>query len=303
MNELNFSTLWVSGPISGYEAVSFRSFSSAGLRHVTYSYEPEHLSTLDIEVRDAEEIIPRTEPVFSLAKLGHFALFSDIFRYRLLAQKTTVWVDTDVVVLNPDFFPGGEYVFGFEDPLKVNSAVLTAPMHSGLVNELSSKAMAVYQNEEPKWGLAGPELLTDLISRHNLWDCVSPTRVFYSVLYNEVWKLFSPEKTEEIFARVSESFSLHLWNEVLRGPNGEQKRILPPRESFLDFLVEKFGASEFFDGSASANFFDTTAMRKAQNSMRFRLRMIVYSFLGTVHWWPLRSLRPLVYSLRKWTRI
>jgi hypothetical protein len=66
-----------------------------------------------------------------------YAPFADLFRYNLLLDQGSWWIDTDVILLGDDF-PEKEIVFAEEAPNNVNIAVLKFPLgHPLLVSLLS----------------------------------------------------------------------------------------------------------------------------------------------------------------------
>lgn len=62
---------------------------------------------------------------------GSLAVFADWFRYRLLAERGGLWVDTDVVCLRP-FDHAGPEIFGWQDQSMINNAVLGLPPNHAL---------------------------------------------------------------------------------------------------------------------------------------------------------------------------
>ena len=98
------------------------------VRHL-YVYGPVSNIPPGVELRDAEKILPAAS-VFTYshegAGRGSYAGFSNWFRYELLYRNGNIWIDLDVVCLQPFDFPD-PLVFGWEQRGKVGSAVLKFP--------------------------------------------------------------------------------------------------------------------------------------------------------------------------------
>ena len=71
---------------------------------------------------------------------GSFALFSDLFRYQLLAATDFIWVDLDVFLLRPlrcrQTGGGGYYIIGAPLGNEVDNGILRLPRHSETLRNL-----------------------------------------------------------------------------------------------------------------------------------------------------------------------
>lgn len=93
--------LWVGDKLSNIEALALRSFVATGYDTRLYTYTPGIAAPSGVTVMDAGEIVP-ADQVFTSPGIGAkptYANFSDVFRYRLLAQKGGWWFDADMVAL------------------------------------------------------------------------------------------------------------------------------------------------------------------------------------------------------------
>lgn len=283
MNELSFATLWVGNSLGPYEQLCLSSFVHHGYSISVYSYD-DTLSLPDgVHLKDANLVVPREQVFDNPAKPGSFALFSNIFRYRLFRGSSEIWVDTDVFALRPGFSPS-TFVWGFEDPLKVNGAVLKVPGDSSVLDFFEETAKYRAQSGPIKWGDAGPNLVTEGIDRFNLWHSVRNQQAFYPIYFREVWKLYDPASKDKVSSSLQGSDFLHLWNEVLGGASGEVKRHRPPSGSYMAEAFELHGIANLVKGLPELRAdWVRRVWAKRLNPGRSRLRGAVYSVLGHLH--------------------
>ena len=126
------SFFWHGGPLTLYEAACLRSFVKAGAAVRLFSFDDTLHVPAGVELWDARLYAEVSET--QCFQQGHhdvsLAAFSDMFRYRLLADAPGWWFDTDVMCLQPvDAFaplvaksPG--LMLGEESPGQVNGAVM-----------------------------------------------------------------------------------------------------------------------------------------------------------------------------------
>ena len=150
-------TLWISGSLSRLERACLRSMLSLGHRVTIYTFGQVASLPPGVRQADAREIIGDRKPFRWTGprprfwkkkkpdlkpdiKEGSFALFSDLFRYHLLAATDLVWADLDVFLLRPlrcrqTAGGGGEYYIA---PLGsiVDNGILRLPRHSEALRNL-----------------------------------------------------------------------------------------------------------------------------------------------------------------------
>lgn len=231
------STLWIGGTLSWVEELCLKSFVTAGLRVLLYTYDSQMTAPSGVEICQASEILPR-EMVFENAnRPGTYAAFSNIFRYRLLQKKDTIWVDSDVLAgENP--LPEDAYLFGRESRKFINGAILKAPRDSDFLQIMLQHAL----DTDPgtiQWGQLGPKLVTSTAARLDISHLAQNARTFYPVNYRQVWRLFDPSQLDWCSQKVKHASTIHMWNEVLRGRG--IKEVRPPEGSFLSNIAEKVG--------------------------------------------------------------
>ena len=94
--------LWHGSPLSVFEELSLRSFLHFGHAVELYTYE-EVEGPPGVRVCDANAILPEAD-VFAYASgpaKGSFASFSNLFRFKMLAEHGGIWSDADMLCLKP----------------------------------------------------------------------------------------------------------------------------------------------------------------------------------------------------------
>ncbi|MFW0795340.1 hypothetical protein AAFP30_16115 [Gordonia sp. CPCC 205515] len=182
-------------------------------------------------------------------------IFFDIFRYSLMVQRGGWWVDCDVVCLRPFEF-NSEIVFGWQDATTINGAVMRLPQGHKAAHLLLSNSLhpTRWQKGDPwrrrarkardavtgyrspataKWGMTGPMALTVTARKLDLLDYALPTRAFYPVHWRDAEQLFATPRPTTL---PSDSFAVHLWNEMLSAHTGEYAA-----ESIVGGYLRQFG--------------------------------------------------------------
>jgi hypothetical protein len=170
--------------------------------------------------------------------VGKVAVFSDLFRYEVLAARGGWWIDTDVICLRrlPE---GHRFIAGFEEEGLVNGAVMFSPPGTGLMRDAAQECRAI--GKKAQWGEVGPRLITRLMELHKLFDAVLPIADFYPIHWNEALAmLLLPENATAARQRCAASYTLHLWNEMF-GRAGVSRTSIPPVGSFLYEFFERAG--------------------------------------------------------------
>ena len=214
-----------------------RSFLDQGHAFQLYTYSPQLQVPSGVQLRDAAELFDRRE-YFTYKKgkgAGSHAAFSNLFRYKLLADRGGWWVDTDVVCLSSEI-PAFDEFFAFQEHNVVNGAVLFFRRGDPLMLECLDEALRI--GNDPSWGEIGPRLVTRKIQENGRLTNAQPSLTCYPVHHSEALDLLRPQQFDVMAERIRQSFFLHLWNEVLRRVH-VAKTMLPPRGSFLRSIVER----------------------------------------------------------------
>ena len=231
-----FQSFWCGDSLSPYEVACMRSFVDNGHRFVLYTYQKDLRVPEGVERRDAAALIePEAYFTYGGAAAGSHALFSNLFRYKLLTDRGGWWVDTDVVCLSHEI-PCFEIFAAFEDTGRINGAVLRLPKGHPVARNALHKSQVV--RERAQWGELGPELVTELFETHGLASFVQPMPVCYPIHYTEAIDLLRPSRTHVLRERVRGSLFLHLWNEMFRLEQVDKMK-LPPAGSLLREIFDR----------------------------------------------------------------
>lgn len=224
-------SLWVGERLGIYERAALLSLARFGYDVGLFTYRQDLKAPGEIALLNANEIVPETEIFHTASSPGTFSGFSNLFRYRMLRARDEIWVDTDIIAGSASI-PELPYVFGRESKNRLNGAVLGAPKDSSFLLRLDRVASEA-DPEKLKWGEIGPKLITQVASQEGLLPKALDQTAFYPVTFRDTWKFFSPERRGEIEEKVSSSFVIHLWNEVMRRASRPVKEGWPHPDSFL----------------------------------------------------------------------
>ncbi|WP_137389822.1 galactosyltransferase Lgt5 [Rhodoligotrophos defluvii] len=237
-------TFWIGPKLGPVATACLRSFLTVGHPVVLHVYDEPADTPPGIVLRDANEIVPR-DRVVQHQQSGSYALFSDIFRYRLLRNGADLYADCDVFCLKP--IPRNDYVFGYQDIRFINGAVLALPPQSELLQTLLSISedpgfippwlsrakqrrlrWAKRLRRHPglpalTWGSIGPLAITHFAKQLGVDHLAQPIDIFYPVSYWHFSLLLDPDLalSELVTTR---SCCVHLWNELIR----EKNPVVPP---------------------------------------------------------------------------
>jgi hypothetical protein len=232
-----FQSFWWGNSLSPYERLCLKSFLDMGHGVNLYTFDAEIEVPRGVTVCDAAEIVPRDH--FFLNQDGYGkgwpGAFSNLFRYKLLAERGGWWIDTDVVCLSRHI-PVVELFVARHNADRINPAVMFfKPNHSLMISCLE-RSLAL--GRSAKFAETGPQLITSLIEKFDV--SIFPESVCYPVHFSEVANLLQPACREALRSRIRDSVMLHLYNSALR-QDGVDKYLLPPTGSLLRELVERHG--------------------------------------------------------------
>ena len=231
-------TLWHGSPPSVFEELCMRSFLHCGHAVELYTYE-EVETPPGVRVCDANAILPEHE-VFTYASgpaKGSFAAFSNLFRFKMLAEHGGIWCDADMLCLKPlhelpEAWAGKVCKF---TPGYLNTAILKFPPGHEVCVEVY-RALAA---EGANLSLGSTaELLTQAVRRRPE-SCESlPVDYFYPLTWPETWLLVDPDQYEACNARLASSYGVHCWNTAITFGLGMPKGALPPVGSYLHRMAD-----------------------------------------------------------------
>ena len=232
-----FQSFWFGETLSPYEKTCLRSFVDHGHSFHLYSYSKDLEVPSGVRWLDANQIIRSSEyfTYNSGSGRGSHAAFSNLFRYKLLAEQGGWWVDTDVICLTSDV-PDCEQFFAFQSDEIINGAVLLFQPKDPLISACYAESSRI--RDKATWGQIGPFLMTRMVKQFNRSEEAMDKMLCYPVHYREALDLLDPSKTSSLQEQVRHSSFLHLWNEMFRRAN-IVKSMLPPRGSLLRLLVDR----------------------------------------------------------------
>ena len=220
---------WHGSGLSIYEKFCIRSFVRHGHEVEVYSYSQIEVPEGAV-LMDAQKILPEGRLFYDGAGEGKGGLgaFSDLFRYKLLAEKGGIWADSDLLCMKPlNDLP--DACVGQQDKQLINNALIKLPPNHKLSIDLYERASKIGVNKF--WGQIGPHLITKVVQEYD--DVVvMPREAFYPIHFQETWKLVTPGHRTICNTLTNESYTVHWWNEVMRRI-GVPKSKLPPENSFL----------------------------------------------------------------------
>jgi hypothetical protein len=216
-----------------------KSFVDHGHRFILYTYSRSLNVPDGVECRDAAQLIgPEGYFTYGAAAgpgQGSHALFSNLFRYKMLAEHGGWWVDTDVVCLSRDI-PQVEIFAAYENTGQINGAVMRLPKGHAVALEALREAQEV--GTRAIWGQIGPRLVTSLLQAHGLTHAVQPMTLCYPIHYTEAIDVLRPSRTDINRERVRGALFLHLWNEILRREQVDKSKS-PPQGSLLREIFDR----------------------------------------------------------------
>jgi Alpha 1,4-glycosyltransferase conserved region len=227
--------------------------------HVTlWCYEPIEDVPTHVKLADAETILPKSS-ITRHRQSGSLAVFSDRFRYHLLRRQSATWLDVDVLLLHP-LDSTSPYLFGWETPTSICTAVMRLPSGSPVLEDLIGLADATLpvpgwwtpeqklrqrlrgligrqrRAEDMNWGSLGPAAFTYFLERRNLAKFALPVETFYPIHWNNTALFFA--SPDAISTRLTDkNIGVHLWSS---SSIRERRSESPPVNSWLAIMCERY---------------------------------------------------------------
>ncbi len=209
------ASLWIGDRLTWFERVAIQSFIDHGHRFILYAYDPIEGVPAEVDLRPADEIVPRPER--DLSDRARRAIFSDTFRIEMILKTDAIWVDTDALCLAP-FRPVDDCLFGIEKHTGVvSNAMLRLPSDAPVTRDLHRlltasepilpwlrKAKRIelrharhrgerWDMTRFRWGESGPRALTFYLRHHGWHGRAFARHVLYPLNYPCNEALFRPE--------------------------------------------------------------------------------------------------------------
>jgi len=228
--------LWIGPEFSVMEQLSIASFLQNGHDYHLYVYDQVKNVPPGTIVKDANEILPSSS-IFQYKHRQTYAGFANFFRYKLLLERGSWWVDTDVICLKPFDFPE-EHVFATEvsgGRGVVTSGIIKAPVGSDAMGH----AWEVCRGKNPRelrWGETGPQLVAEVVRKFSLESYKKPHQTFCPISYLD-WHKVLEVQVEPLLNETT--YSIHLWNEMWREVS-QDKSALYPRNCLYEQLKSRY---------------------------------------------------------------
>ena len=260
--------LWIGGSLTWLEQLCLKSFVDQGHPTILYTYGEVDGIPEGVEVRDGREVV-ETDDFHTHARTGSVALFSDLFRFHMIAKDPDIiYIDTDVYSVQP--LHGDEsHVFGYEfwseekQKGQINGAILRLPQDSpalqGLLeftkdeypipewlpprflNEIKARAEAgdpMHVSEMP-WGVWGPLGVTAFLQQTGEDKHARPTEYYYPVHFAN--RRAFAKRPMAVKRKLTENTRcIHIWAPIKRFCARKHDGV-PPEGSYLAKLLEKHG--------------------------------------------------------------
>jgi hypothetical protein len=254
---------WHGPPLSRIERLCMSSFLANGHAVQLHVYEEPRRVPAGVTICDAASVLPRSE-LFVHRSSGSLAVFADWFRYRLLAERGGLWVDTDVVCLRP-FDHASPEIFGWQDQSTINNAVLGLPQNHALARwmvecclhpnrALPYDSLRMRRRKLMRrllgrgraastWGETGPAGLTAAARHLGCAARALPYWHFYPIHYQNWHSVFDTTLRDRANL-IDGSYGLHLWNEMTRRQAGFDRNGRFPEDSLFEQLWARYVTSD-----------------------------------------------------------
>ncbi|PBC08107.1 glycosyltransferase [Mesorhizobium sp. WSM3859] len=237
------------------------SMRAAGHPVRVWSYTPdklEFLLKLGVEVRGAEDVVPRA--LFERIVAGsEIRYFSDVFRYAVLYEHGGLWMDTDVILLRPFPFQGDHFLNlqwrGSHKGHFICGNVMYAKPYSRHMRALYEQSIErFYAGQGKDFGDVGPKLLSDYVGSDEGAELRS--QVFGPMFFNSIdW--MELDRFEKPIGELADHlndervFGLHLWT-ARNAPRPDETgtpliaQLIDPLEGFPAFttLADRFNTDK-----------------------------------------------------------
>ncbi|MEH6309090.1 glycosyltransferase [Olivibacter sp. CPCC 100613] len=238
MNKI-IQSLWIGDALSNSEILCLKSYLANGHDFHLYVYEDIPNIPPGVILRDANELISKNR----IFKDSHrtYASFADWFRIKLLFSKGGWWVDMDTICLQYFHFPESyciaserDYTMEFNT---VNNGYMKFPQNDPFLEELLKiMETKIAEAETIIWGELGVYLFRKLLKDNNKLSkyAVEP-EVFCPIDFFDISSLIC----ETDIKMGSETFAIHLWNEIWRRGCLSKNAVYHPK-SIYEKLKERY---------------------------------------------------------------
>ncbi|WP_037308492.1 hypothetical protein [Ruegeria halocynthiae] len=256
------ASFWFGSDLSWMEALCIQSYLDHGHNFVLYVPHAVKGIPNGVEVRPATEILwPAPYDVRADDRLG-VAVFSDIFRLRLLQKTDSIWVDLDAYCVKPFDF-SSPFVFGqahsghfptgvlrlpaSSETLQlmldfVTSANPTQPWRGAKLHRRNRRRVRLGETwgiESLPWGSSGPNAFAHFLRLTEEGKHAMAADVFYPLAPQALWKLHDP-RVRAADIEGDAVHSVHFYGHQKK-QMATKLRGLPIKGSYLDQLCARHG--------------------------------------------------------------
>ena len=222
-----------------------------------------------ITCTDAREVLPEREIFSEPQGRTGYSGFSNLFRVELMKKRDGVWVDLDVVAISP-LVSVPPYIFAKENRRWINGAVFRSPAESELTKNLEELIRKRFSTGYWEFGELGPRAITEGVSKYNLHQYEFDRESFYAISGVDSWKLYSAEEAHAVSSSLSNSYFIHIANELSKQLPFPALRLAPQKDSYLWGLNPEFWAEL---NATSISYEQLTIWKKQANKMKLRSRI------------------------------
>ena len=259
-------SLWIGPMLSILEQTCINSFLEKGTAFILYIYDNLENVPAGTIIRDANTVVPFSE----YSNYDNPSYFSNLFRYTLLYELGGIWVDMDLICIQPIDL-SSEYIFSSElknDEQHTNAGIIGCPPKTALMHDCKTEVQRIAYNKRPiKHGQLGPKVLKKYVSKHELDHYVLPPYVFCYFGFREVHKIFNDTIDE-----LEDATCIHLWNNVLL-KEGIDKRT-PLAGSPYDKLISLYAPTHIINVTHE----DHITITKEQNALNLTDNSILVAY-------------------------
>ena len=255
--------LWVQGRLSYVEQLCIQSFIDNGHPVRLYHYGPVENIPNNVEVVHGDAVLKQAN-FLQHRRTQSFALFSDVFRYHLLAKNNDViWADTDAYCHKPFRTETGHF-FGWESGSHINGGVLGLPQDSDALGQLlemtndeyyipewytggaGDKMRAARDAGNPvhvsdlPWGVWGPHAITHFLKKTGEDKYAFAIPALYPVPFARRRFMGKVGKRVRVDRWITdETISIHLYGQRIRAFLSQMENGKPEEGSLIDHLIKK----------------------------------------------------------------
>jgi len=215
-------SMWMGRPLSYIEIMSINSYLQNGHKVIVYVYNDIGNMHKDVELRDANEILPysnfemtndiRTKELLRCGfseddkNTSCYSFYSDLFRYTLMYKLGGWWTDLDAICLKHYDFDE-QYVFAFmkNDNYTIAPGVFKMPPETSVMSSCIRVCRDLMSSMATS-GKTGPFLFSRAIKSHKMFELTLPYFYFYPFSFLDEGALLDGSPFPK------DSYSIHIYN-------------------------------------------------------------------------------------------